>query len=49
MPGLFLDDHKVRFEFEKTSSETMLPEDPNVWPNEVLQELLRKIDEPVAV
>ena len=43
MPGLFLDHKKVRFEFEKLGSETMLPEDPNVWPNEILQELYKQV------
>lgn len=41
--GLFLDEQRVNFEFEKTSSEVMLPEDPNVWPNEILQELYKQV------
>ena len=29
--------------FEKVASETALPEDPNVWPNEILQELYKQV------
>lgn len=29
-------------EFEKTSAQTQLPEDPNAWPHEVLQELYKQ-------
>jgi len=29
--------------FEKTASEVALPEDPNAWPNEILQELFKQV------
>lgn len=29
--------------FEKVAAEAALPEDPNVWPNEILQELYRQV------
>lgn len=29
-------------EFEKTSAQTQLPEDPNTWPHEILQELYKQ-------
>ena len=29
--------------FEKVASETTLPEDPNQWPNEILQQLYKEV------
>jgi hypothetical protein len=39
MQSLFLES---TLDFEKTSAQTQLPEDPNVWPQEVLQELYKQ-------
>jgi hypothetical protein len=39
MQSLFLESP---LDFEKTSAQTQLPEDPNVWPQEVLQELYKQ-------
>jgi hypothetical protein len=30
-------------QFEKVASEVMLPEDPNTWPNELMQELFKQV------
>jgi hypothetical protein len=30
-------------QFEKTAAEVMLPEDPNEWPNELMQELFKQV------
>lgn len=38
--SLFIDS---TLEFEKVSSEIALPEDPNAWPDEVLQELFKQV------
>jgi hypothetical protein len=37
---LFIDS---TLEFEKVASEVALPEDPNAWPNEILQELFKQV------
>lgn len=37
---LFIDSTLV---FEKVASEVALPEDPNAWPNEILQELFKQV------
>ena len=29
--------------FEKSASEVALPEDPNAWPNEILQEMFKQV------
>ena len=43
MDNLFLDQDPVAFRFEKNAAETTLPEDPNAWTNEILQELYKQI------
>lgn len=40
---LFLDQDPLPFEFEKNAAEVALPEDPNQWPNEILQELYKQV------
>lgn len=40
---LFLDAEPVPFRFEKNAAEVTLPEDPNVWTNEILQELFKQV------
>ena len=42
MPQLFHDQDLPVFVFEK-NAEVMLPEDPNAWPNEILQELFKQV------
>lgn len=37
---LFID---ANLEFEKVAAEVALPEDPNAWPNEVMQELYKQV------
>src|SRR4051812_15105135 len=39
MQSLFLESS---LDFEKTSAQTQLPEDPNSWPQEVLQEIYKQ-------
>jgi hypothetical protein len=40
MEPLFVE---TSLKFEKTGSEVTLPEDPNAWPNEILQELFKQV------
>lgn len=40
MTDLFL---RTEVFFEKVAAETPLPEDPNAWPNEILQELFKQV------
>ena len=40
---LFLDPQVMPFEFEKNAAEAMLPEDPNAWTNEIMQELFKQV------
>jgi hypothetical protein len=40
---LFLDQEPVSFVFEKNAAEVTLPEDPNAWTNEILQELYKQV------
>jgi len=40
---LFLDQQPIPFEFEKNAAEVTLPEDPNTWTNEILQELYKQV------
>lgn len=35
--------HEPSLKFEKVASEVTLPEDPNAWPNEILQELYKQV------
>ena len=40
--NLFLDAEPLPFTFEKNAAEVTLPEDPNSWTNEILQELYKQ-------
>jgi len=40
--NLFLDAEPLSFTFEKNAAEVTLPEDPNSWTNEILQELYKQ-------